>query len=226
MLLPKYTSLACTLGGAVIALLVAKLYVYSYNVFPQARNHILLLFIFCVALASGLVGLLIQKLHYGAYTDALTNLWNRRYFYIRLGEEINRMRRTGAPLCIALVDVDDFKTINDFFGHSVGDNALVAIAGILRQYTRSLDVIFRWGGDEFVIIFPQTGLEQATKVSERVRDIIATSPECCNATVSVGLVAIDDDSDEKKVLELVDKLLYEAKKMKNFVVSSVSGDTR
>lgn len=86
--------------------------------------------------------------------DDLTQLWNKRYFNIRLSEELERSKRKGAPLCLAYVDIDDFKIINDKFGHVVGDTVLVNMADIFKRNTRNLDIVSRWGGDEFVIIFP------------------------------------------------------------------------
>ncbi|MBP2651491.1 MAG: pleD 3 [Firmicutes bacterium] len=215
----QYTGIVFGVIGAVLALVVEEVHAYSYLGLLKISG-VLPVLITTLAVAGWLLGRLIQTLHVGAYTDALTQLWNRRYFYVKFCEETNRMKRTSAPLCIALVDVDNFKNINDYFGHTTGDNVLVNIAMIIKRRTRSMDIVFRWGGDEFVILFPETNLKQAAKVAERVRVAIAKSSQCSNATISVGLVAVKEKVNEAQVIESVDKMLSQAKKMKNLVVLS------
>lgn len=219
-LFDRYTPVVFGIAGAISAIGLYETHEYISSYYSHQHRMILPLFIGMLTTGGVLIGQLVHKLHYGAYTDALTGLWNRRYFYRRLPEEIERMKRYHSSLCLALIDVDNFKRINDTYGHAVGDKALSEIAAIFKQNTRSIDVITRLGGDEFAIIFPETDINGGLAIAERMRKGIANSTQCYQATISVGVVVVNEQSDVTLIFKEVDNLLFKAKKVKNFVVSS------
>lgn len=206
------------LAGIVITSILYAVHMYSYLYLPEQHNSIVKVTLIIVAIGGFYLGRVLCKLQYIAMQDSLTQLWNKRYFDIRLTEEMSRKQRTGAPLCIALADVDNFKKINDNVGHIEGDNALVNIAKIFRQHTRNTDVIFRLGGDEFAILFPETPLDEVRKVLNRIREAIVKSSQCHQATISVGVIEVKEQWDNTDILKEVDKMLYKAKENKNLVL--------
>ena len=151
-------------------------------------------------------------------TDALTGLYNFRHFKTVLQTEMDRSKRSGIPTSLVLVDIDHFKTVNDNFGHETGNQALVHLGNILRSEVRTTDIVCRYGGEEFAMIFPETHLNLAVKVADRIRRMIEKTPlshshDEINLTASMGasvymktsILALDDFVDS------VDKYLYEAK---------------
>ncbi len=113
-----------------------------------------------------------------AITDGLTGLYNHRYFYERLTQEVARATRYGLPMSLLIIDVDDFKRYNDRFGHRVGDAVLHHLAALLKAQTRQhVDLAARYGGEEFAVILPSTGSEGASRVGERLRSTIAENAE-------------------------------------------------
>ncbi|AOU97312.1 hypothetical protein BI364_04270 [Acidihalobacter yilgarnensis] len=159
----------------------------------------------------------LAQTHREARIDMLTALPNRRALDERLEEEEARAGRQGEVFSVALVDIDHFKQINDRFGHTSGDRALQIIAKLLRTKLRRADVLGRWGGEEFLILFPATVLESAREIAERVRLGLSNAPthfkgEQVRLTASFGLAAWDGQSDTIPALvERADKSLYEAK---------------
>ncbi len=158
---------------------------------------------------------LIEETQLLALTDGLTGLYNRRHATKRLGEEIARARRNGTGLCVAMCDVDHFKAINDEFGHGAGDRVLQQIAASLTEYVRRNDVVARWGGEEFLVIFSEIKLTAARIVAERLRGRLANTPKVEGGpdqiTVSVGLSMLDSDTDAETLIEQADQALYRAK---------------
>jgi diguanylate cyclase (GGDEF)-like protein len=155
-----------------------------------------------------------------ASTDGLTGLYNHRIFSQMLKEELSRASRYSLPLALVMFDVDDFKRFNDSYGHPVGDQVLVAVAEILRETLRKCDIPFRYGGEEFIAILPETLAEPAALVAERIRQAIETQsrrhlPDHIGhgVTVSVGVAAFPRDGESgESLLKMVDDLLYRAKK--------------
>jgi diguanylate cyclase (GGDEF)-like protein len=147
-------------------------------------------------------------------TDALTGLLNRRYLEERLSEEIKRSNRYGYPMSFMMIDVDDFKSFNDTFGHAEGDKALKMVGHSLRETLRSADVAARYGGEEFSILLPQTTPQEAETIAERLRENIA-SAEFSNRriTVSIGIASccLELNSAQELIIA-ADKALYEAKR--------------
>jgi two-component system, cell cycle response regulator len=154
-----------------------------------------------------------------AITDALTGLNNRRHMEQHLAALAGRAKMAGWPLSVLIVDIDRFKAINDTFGHAAGDNVLREFAARLRRNTRGIDLACRVGGEEFVIIMPETTLADALQVGERLCHGIAVEPFQANAdarvhvTASVGIATLErsDDSAEA-VLRRADAALYAAKR--------------
>lgn len=150
-----------------------------------------------------------------AARDALTGLWSRRHVESLLLKEIQRAARSGAPLAVALADLDHFKSINDRFGHAVGDAALQHAGLAIGASLRAGDEIGRWGGEEFVIVLPDANAEQAQACAERLRESLAlrtfdaaTQPVL---TVSVGLAVWSPGESAADLLARADRAMYEAK---------------
>ena len=148
-------------------------------------------------------------------TDELTGLYNRRHLNRMMQEELGRSRRYGTDLSLCLLDVDHFKKVNDSFGHQAGDKVLVSIAALLESAMRDTDIVGRFGGEEFAIVMPNTGVEEAVQGADKIRQLVQRMavPGGGGITVSIGVVGCFE-SRVKSVSELVsraDRALYEAK---------------
>lgn len=130
-----------------------------------------------------------QKMEYLAMHDALTGLLNRRAMQERAEAEVNRSQRNNNPLSFILLDIDHFKSINDRFGHAIGDQALKFVANLLAQQVRAYDLVARWGGEEFLIALPDTGRNEAVSVAERIRQAIAASSLKLDNNLAVEVTA-------------------------------------
>ncbi len=151
--------------------------------------------------------------------DPLTGLQNRRYLALQLGVEVRKALRHGRPLCVAMCDIDHFKSVNDRFSHAVGDEVLRRIGGIFRAVIRMTDVATRYGGEEFVLLLPDTDLEGATALAGRLRDAVVAHPwhelaDGLSVTMSIGLALLpaDGESDGDRLIAAADSRLYEAKR--------------
>jgi diguanylate cyclase len=149
--------------------------------------------------------------------DSLTEIPNRAAFDERLALEIKRWQRYKKPLCIALADVDHFKSINDNYGHSAGDKTLRVIAKALQQGLRETDFIARYGGEEFVILFPETALEELAaplnKLREKIKSIVFTfKSQKVPITISFGASQLTAEDTSRQIFDRADEALYEAKK--------------
>jgi len=156
-----------------------------------------------------------------AHTDPLTSLWNYGYFQYRLDEEIAKSNTTTLALSLMMIDIDDFKKFNDTHGHIQGDGALKKIAEIFRENCRKIDIICRYGGEEFSLILPANNKKEAALLGERIRKSIGSKIILKSKfTISVGIASYPEDSSNKKTLiEKADQALYRAKKRgKNRVV--------
>jgi diguanylate cyclase (GGDEF)-like protein len=158
---------------------------------------------------------LVARLRETSRTDGLTDILNRRGFEEAFGTELARTRRTGEPLCIAVGDIDHFKSINDRFGHGAGDRALAAVAARLRECCRGTDLLGRVGGEEFALVMPQTDLDEGLVLAERVRRAVALvrDPDGESLTISLGVAecARPEDADPDALLRAADRALYAAK---------------
>lgn len=145
--------------------------------------------------------------------DYLTGIYNRQTITEELSREINRSERYGSTFSIILVDVDSFKATNDEFGHIAGDRLLVEISDLMRRTVRASDAIGRWGGEEFMVVCPQTDASGAFQLAETLRRVIECR-EFSNVgykTVSVGVAEYQADDDEVDIVGRADKGLYAAK---------------
>ena len=158
---------------------------------------------------------LVEETQLLALTDGLTGLYNRRHASKRLEEEIARARRNNTGLCVAMCDVDHFKAINDEFGHGAGDRVLQQIAKSLNDYVRRNDIVSRWGGEEFLVIFSEIKLTAARIVAERLRGRLANTPKVeggpDHISVSIGLSMLGPGITAEALIEQADQALYRAK---------------
>lgn len=163
---------------------------------------------------------LLHQLEQLAVTDGLTGLYNYRHFHERYQEEVRRARRYQTPFAIMLIDMDNFKQVNDRYGHLEGDYVLVQVAELIRRTVRETELIARYGGDEFAILLPATNLQGARIAAERLLHAIRTSEFTTtdgepipNLTLSVGLAAYPDSGGSPaEILEKADEALETAKK--------------
>jgi diguanylate cyclase (GGDEF)-like protein len=152
-----------------------------------------------------------------AITDPLTGLYNRRFFQSRLAAEIERARRYSRVLSLVMLDVDNFKEINDQRGHQFGDHVLAEVGKILMRNVRASDFVCRYGGEEFVVLLPETALEQAARAAEKLRtrlkERFQVSREPVALTVSLGVASYPSPgvADEADLVRRADAALYEAK---------------
>lgn len=152
--------------------------------------------------------------------DGLTELYNYRYMHQYLKLELERERRYKRHLSLLMVDIDNFKSYNDLYGHMVGDLVLKKLAHILKNATRGCDVICRYGGEEFAIMLPETSKEEAIIVCERIRKSVENTPmidekgkTVGTITVTIGLASFPQDADNKDdLIDNADKALYQGKR--------------
>jgi diguanylate cyclase (GGDEF)-like protein len=153
-----------------------------------------------------------------SFVDAGTGAYNRRYFTMRLDEEIKRHARHGEPFAVVIFDLDHFKSINDQHGHPVGDRALHTLGSLIIGQTRGSTVVARLGGDEFAAILPNTPKDGALKYAERIRRLLEAFPfEGRHLTISAGIAAAPDDVPTaelsgERLLQAADHALYAAKR--------------
>lgn len=168
-----------------------------------------------------------RELERRASHDALTGLWNRHRFEIALDEELDRIARYGSTCALIMLDIDHFKQINDTFGHDVGDRVLTQLGAILGAEIRSPDRAARWGGEEFMILLPETGLTAGAWAAERLRRHVAVSgfegPE--RITTSLGVTVCDGQEQRSDLLKRLDDALYRAKQQGRNRVESVDMPT-
>jgi diguanylate cyclase (GGDEF)-like protein len=157
----------------------------------------------------------LQKVEIDAATDALTGHWNRRALDDVLKQQVEWRASSGKPFSIVMLDIDFFKNINDEFGHMVGDDVLRAFAQRLREFLRSADFCARFGGEEFVVVLPETSLATAMEVGERIRKGIAQAPLLnkprVQATVSIGVATMEKEQSISELFAAADAAVYLAK---------------
>ena len=151
-----------------------------------------------------------------AFNDVLTSIPNRHAYEVRIAEELARCRRYGSELCMVVWDLDNFKAINDNYGHAAGDRVLKVLANTLSDCIRETDFLARFGGEEFVLLLPGTNLESTKQVAEKLRETIAGTPfhfrdSAVKVTISGGIAMLRKDETSSSLFERADKALYKAK---------------
>ncbi|OGQ88624.1 MAG: hypothetical protein A2512_07280 [Deltaproteobacteria bacterium RIFOXYD12_FULL_56_24] len=154
-----------------------------------------------------------RELELLSVTDRLTGLGNRNKLDERLADELARSRRNGTAFALVMLDIDHFKAVNDTYGHQAGDEVLAATAALLRQHSRATDVVGRWGGEEFMLLCPETDANGGMFLAEQLRACVeeARFPVIGRITASFGVAAFRPADDEEALLRRADDALYRAK---------------
>ena len=150
-----------------------------------------------------------------SFSDEVTGLYNRRFFTARLIEEVARFGRFGHPASVVLFDLDGFKSVNDQFGHAAGDETLRAVAELLQRHSRGINVICRYGGDEFAVLLVETPKDGAERYAERIRRVLAAHAFAHGqqVTASFGVAGLPDDlGPSGDLVRAADEALYQAKR--------------
>jgi diguanylate cyclase (GGDEF)-like protein len=229
----RLSVILCATGTAIYALMVA---LEVAGVLPYApampagpepdlalRIATLLLVAICAWWTAVLTGQLISALNAVnarlrdlSQHDELTGLYNRRYVMQRLEEELARLKRSPGVMTVAMVDLDGFKRVNDQEGHDMGDAVLRAVAGALLRATRKPDVVARYGGDEFVVLLPNTETDGAQAVGARIidqaRDAARSVCHAIPVSASIGTTLVRANDDPAEIIRRVDEQLYAAKR--------------
>ncbi len=175
-----------------------------------------------IALQTTLDVMRISDLEHETLTDPLTGVYNRRFMEQRLAEEISKARRYCFQLSILLFDLDHFKRVNDEHGHQAGDRMLIEICNLVNDQLRDSDILSRYGGEEFLVIAPNTGPAEAALLAERLRarieanvflkDHEESTAQGLPITISIGIASFDDDNDnDETLIGNADRNLYQAK---------------
>jgi diguanylate cyclase (GGDEF)-like protein len=212
----------------------ARLYILPKKKMPLHQDSIISIIISSIAVALE-KNLNIRQLENAATIDPLTNCYNRRALNTFISSDIAYARRQGHDLSVIMLDVDNFKEVNDRYGHQAGDRVLQEIAALLRSLIRKSDYIARYGGEEFMLVLPDTTLYHAVQLAEKLRKsieghIINLMSAGTMITASFGVASLENKRDLGSLLREVDERLYTAKsKGKNTVVPSLLpcfGDSR
>ncbi|MDP2943832.1 MAG: sensor domain-containing diguanylate cyclase [Candidatus Omnitrophota bacterium] len=154
-----------------------------------------------------------------SHSDSLTELWNHGYFQYMLKSELEKSKATETPLSLVMIDIDDFKKYNDAFGHQIGDQVIKELSKLIKEHSRKIDWVCRYGGEEFTIILPLTNKNEAFIIAEKLRATIADHPFTHEEvmphkkiTVSMGIATFSEDGlTNSELLSAADKFLYKAK---------------
>lgn len=176
-----------------------------------------------LAFAAWMMGLLAEnewklreEIYLSSITDHLSGLYNSGYLRVRIKEEVERCSRANISFALSFIDLDNFRLVNDQYGHLIGDKVLRQVAEIFAQNIRESDVLARYGGDEFVLLMPGTELQQAEKIMQRIEDAVTTSVYLENIKISFsnGVVVFPSDGDSlDKLLTAADTRMYEKKEI-------------
>jgi diguanylate cyclase (GGDEF)-like protein len=162
-----------------------------------------------------------------SFKDEVTGLYNRRFFSLRLEEELSRYRRFNHPVSVVLLDLDGFKAVNDDLGHAVGDDTLRDVAQILMKHSRGINVVSRYGGDEFAVLLVETSKAGARLYADRIREVVAKYPFSHGkvVTASFGVASLPDDeaTTAEDLFRAADEALYAAKRAGKNQVAAASG---
>ncbi len=162
-----------------------------------------------------------EKLRHLSITDSLTELYNQRYFHVAITRELERAKRYTRPLSLICIDIDHFKQCNDILGHMEGDNVLRLLAKQLSQNLRQTDMAFRYGGDEFFVLLPETTLDNASRTADKIRqlfnaqwpyDVEYHGNKVDAATLSIGVTLVNPSENAERLIKRADLAMYTAKR--------------
>jgi len=191
--------------------------ILTHLVFLAASASIMLLFGMNIASKE-------RELRLLSVTDTLTKVYNRRYFIQKVEEELERTKRSGSKFSLIMLDMDHFKSINDRYGHRAGDLVLISMVDMIKNRIRKIDTIARWGGEEFMILLPETAPNQAAVVAEELRQHLSTmnilDVEC--VTASLGVVGCCPGDTVDTLVNRADNMMYEAKALGRNCVRSMN----
>ena len=148
------------------------------------------------------------------YVDSLTNSMNRRAYNIKIEELLSLYSRYNTVFSMIMLDIDDFKKINDDYGHRIGDNVLINLVQLIKSKIRQNDILYRVGGEEFIILCEQTSIDEVIVISEKIRKSVEKdlkTLEDKNITISIGVSEVMQNDTENEIFTRVDKLLYQSK---------------
>lgn len=170
---------------------------------------------------------MIDQLKKLAITDGLTQLYNSRHFYTQLQKEIERFNRYNRPLSLLLMDIDNFKRYNDDFGHLAGDNVLLRLGGVIKTCLRTMDTGYRYGGEEFTVLLPETSAEEAFVVAERIQATMQMEKFQCGGasvtiTLSIGVTEYNPGEETKEFVKRADEAMYLSKKKGRNAISIIT----
>ncbi len=245
-LLSKYSIgtivILCTLMSIFLSLVIGLLVIY-FGDQHQCAGILLTMHIVTPALVAPLItfpyiksvyeiDLLRKQLDKLARIDELTGISNRRFFYEQAESVIQRSNRLEEPVSLMFIDIDYFKNINDTHGHDTGDKTLQLVADILKSQIRTYDIIGRYGGEEFLLLLPNTALENSEKIAERLRSVVEKSAiiigdKKINVTVSVGLTnKTGNNITLESLVTMADNGVYMAKEAGRNNIKTVPGPTK
>jgi len=174
--------------------------------------------------------LMLARLQDLAITDGLTKLYNSRYFYKQLDSEVNRAKRYNHPLTLLFMDIDYFKRYNDTYGHLEGDKVLVSIGKIIKSCLRKMDTAYRYGGEEFTVILPETNRGEVMTVAKRIKDAMENekfspqSEKSISITISIGATEYCPGERISTLVQRADKAMYLSKQRGRNQISTLFSD--
>lgn len=172
-----------------------------------------------------LFGLLIRRLYSLSHTDFLTGLNNRKMFFEEMTIQSRRNAKKNGELSLLMIDLDKFKLVNDEYGHPAGDKVLVHLADLLQEDISKKGTLARVGGEEFAVLLPDTDIQEAKKIAERLKDSVQTEVfpyQGKQLSISVGVSSIKGSGTPIQLYQLADDALYQAKKQRNRVIAITS----
>lgn len=218
----KHASIAFTITGAMLFFIHAYL---AGDLEGNIRYRLWLIIFGAIQIGGGFIfGLYVQKLYTLANTDFLTGLNNVNAFYRELDKHYENVLNNGHSLSMIIIDLDKFKSVNDSYGHLVGDKVLKGAAEILKSNIREGDILARFGGEEFAIILPDTSLLKAMEIAEKLRYAFHTnrfSEVEKRITISLGVTSYTEGMKKLELIKVADDAMYRAKVKRNAVVSII-----
>ena len=208
------------------SVLIILLHILGYVATAYLPNYLVLLIWIltgCIDIIFVLkLGKVTRSFHKSMYIDTLTQLNNRNFFYATISNLMEKLQKKQSSISLLIIDIDNFKSINDTYGHITGDEILKQLSEIFKCTIRANDIATRWGGDEFVITLPGANRKAAFNIADRIRSNIHSHDFFYNnsflkVTASIGITSVGDKTDINTFIDLADKALYKAKINKNSV---------